>query len=659
MRTLPADLLAAQRSASAEPQVDVVIENSMAGMRRLDVAQLDATANTIAKHDVCVAGDGSVTRVRSDGAGSILRQRNATPGIGSGYAAVWSSLASGKGNQIACAARGSRVAIVYIDAAGTGIKIIESLDSGATFGGENAVVTAAAAAADLAVAYKSSSGDLAIAWATATTLNIIKRASGVFGAASGSGASFSSLNGVAMAYGFDYDLVVTGVEVTTLKPSLWTIIYGDGSDAPVNTWGALNPQQQAESDASITYKAPSLAVTDAYRVDFVEADAFTGGNTRVYRTTMHPAMTFAAGPFTLRTPVPVNYAGAEGLALAADSGGSGFLYESAPDAVFRAPLSQVTATVTPSVLAAQIDDTPHGTSGWIDIDNASGAYAGPPPPIDIGNLVGIAWGYRTASGLLSSRMADLWIASYEYRRGGGRSVLRLHVEGGWEMLRRNRQRAQIVHTADTYLTILQRIFSRAGLQLTSSSVSTRAQTVTPKFTIAPDASGFDAVLRALAFLADRIRMRTIAGATITEPLASAASDYTFGVAHPLREVALAAAPPAVNEAQVLGANAFGESIDFTNAALSLGARQEQRDLTSATGAAAAATAVAHLRQRALDVAAGSVVVPPNCGQELLDAIDFTDALISPTAIKRRVAEIRWRYDRRRAVYEQTIGLGAM
>jgi hypothetical protein len=256
-------------------------------------------------------------------------------------------------------------------------------------------------------------------------------------------------------------------------------------------------------------------------------------------------------------------------------------------------------------------------------------------------------------------MADLWVASYEYRRGGGRSVLRLHVEGGWEILRRSRQRAQVVHTADSYLTVLLRIFSRAGLQLTSASVSTRAQTVTPKFTIAPDATGFDSVRRALAYLADCIRMRTIAGATITEPLASAASDYTFGAAHPLREVSLVTEPPAVTEAQGLGAGAFGESIDFANAGLGIGTREEQRDLTSATGATAAATAIAHLRQRALDVAAGSIVVPPNCGQELLDAVDFTDALISASAVKRRVTEIRWRYDRRRGVYEQTIGLGSL
>ena len=50
--------------------------------------------------------------------------------------------------------------------------------------------------------------------------------------------------------------------------------------------------------------------------------------------------------------------------------------------------------------------------------------------------------------------------------------------------------------------------------------------------------------------------------------------------------------------------------------------------------------------------AGSIVVPPHCGAELLDVIDFSDASISASAMKRRIAGIRWRYDRHRAVYEQ-------
>jgi hypothetical protein len=660
MRTLSADLLAAQRSASAEPRVDVVIENAIGGMRRVDFTLLDGTAQTIGKHGVAVAADGSVSRVRSDNAGNILQQRVAPPVPGIAWAS-WTTLASGKGNVVAIAARGTRVAIVYADAAGTGIKIRESTDSGATYGAETAVVTAAAAVVSLAVAYKNSSGDLAITWVTAAQLNIIKRTAGAFGAAAGAALTVSSLSGVAICYGFDWDIVLTGVEAATLARTLWTIVYGDGSDAAAGTWGTLYPQQQAESDSSVTYSAPAIVYTDTYRINFVEADAFTGGATRTYRTSVHPAKTFVAGANTLRTPAPVNYAGAEGLALAADAGGTGYLYESAPDAIYRAPQSQSLLTLTPDVIAVELEERLDATGGYIEIDNASGAYAGPPAPIAAGNLVSISWGYRTAAGLQSSKMADLWIAACEHRRTGGVSTLRLHVEGGWEILRRNRQRTQIVHTgAETYQQVLIRIFSRAGLHLSASAASTRAVTLAPaRFTIHPQASGFEAAQQALDFLADRIRMNTLAGAVLTEPLVAAASDYTYGAAHPLRDVRLRTERPSVAEAHAFGAGAFGEALDFATAAQGGGTREQQRDITSATGAAAAATATAHLRRRALDAAAGRIVVPPNCGQELLDVVDFSDALVAPAAVKRRVSSIRWTYDRRRAAYEQTLTLGAL
>src|SRR6476646_1336286 len=191
MRSIPADLLATQKSASAEPFVDVVASNEIAGARRLDFVQLNATSNPIAKHDLAVAGDGSVTRVRID-AGAVKQDRATDPGA-TGPWNTWTSLATGMGTNVACAAKGTRVIVVYTDAAGTGIKMRESTDSGATYAAEVAVVTAGAAVTDLAVAYKNSAGDHAIVFGTATALNIIKRTSGAYGSVSTHGTAFSSV----------------------------------------------------------------------------------------------------------------------------------------------------------------------------------------------------------------------------------------------------------------------------------------------------------------------------------------------------------------------------------------------------------------------------------------------------------------------------------
>ncbi|MBI2724600.1 MAG: hypothetical protein HYX50_06005 [Chloroflexi bacterium] len=655
MRPLSAELLAAQRSASAEPRVDVSVENSVAGARRYDFAQLDATANTIARHGAAVAADGSLTRVRSDGAGAVLRQRVVNPAVGPW--STWLTQATGKGAQVAVAAKGARVVIAYTDAAGTGIKLVESTDSGATFGAEVAVTTAAAALTGLAVACKNSSGDVGIAWTTAATLSLIKRTSGAFGAASASGISVSSLNGLALVYAADWDIALTGVEATSLRRTLWTIIFGDGGDVAANTWGALMVQQQAESDSSVSYAAPSIVYTDSYRITFVELDAFTGGATRTWRASLHPSTTFASGANAFRTPAPVAYTGAEGLALTADAGAAGYVYECAPDAVYRASRAQALLTLTDSVVAVRLYEGATATSGEIDLDNSAGAFAGPLPPIAIGNLVALAWGYRASAGYQSSRMADLWVAGVEYVREGGLSLLRLHLEGGWEVLRRNHQRTQVVHTGtETAAQVLQRILARAGLLL-SGTMSARAGALTPKFTVHPATSAFTATQQLLALLADRLRMTANAGVEMLEPLGGDATAYAWGQTHPVHQARLLIAPAAANQAQVFGAGAYGEAIDFPSAALALGAPEQQRDANAATAAAAAATAVATLRRRALEASAGRIAGPPNCGQQILDVIDFTDALVSPAAVRRRVAAIDWRYDRRRAVYEQTLTLG--
>jgi hypothetical protein len=657
VRTLSSALTTAQQAASREPYVAVTVENLIGSLRRLDFTQLDNSGSSLGRHGVAVAGDGSVTRVAGNGAGRIDIQHIANPGAGSSWGS-WGVLASGKGNQLAVAACGAHVVVVYNDAAGTGIYYVESTDYGASYGAETAVATAAAAVLGLAVALKNTGGDLAVAWLTAATLNIIKRTAGAFGAASGAGISTASLNGVAMCYGADWDIAVTGEEVTTNKRTLWTIAYGDGFDLAPNTWGVLNAQQQAESDSGVALIAPAIVYTDGYHLDYVEQATYGGGKTRTYRTTLHQLQSYVAGANIMSTPVPTAYFGVNGLALAADVSGTGWYYETAANLVTRAPQAQSLTTLTADVLAVAIDERGDATRGYVELDNAGGAYAGPPAPIALGNRVNLSWGYRTASGLQSSQMAGLSIASYEYRRAGGVSTLRLQVEGGWELLRRNRQRAQVVQTSGvSWFQLLSRVMSRAGLNLTSSGASARATGTTPQFTIDPQTSGFDAVQQALAFLADRIRMNVLGG-VLTERLAGAASTYTYGGAHPLREARLVGAPPPVSDVQVHGLLAIGEDIDYASAAVGLGTRELARDLNAVNGANAITSATARRRQRALDAPAGALVVPPNCGQEVLDLVDFTDAAISASAVKRRVAGIDWRYERRRGVYEQTLHLGA-
>ena len=165
MRTIGAPLTAAQKAATGAPYVTAVVQNNVEHVRRLDFATLNSTVNSTAKHDIAVAADNSITRVRMEG-GIVKQQRvlEANAGTPANWDA-WNTLVTPVGAQVACAAIGARVIIVYLDAAGTTILMRESTDSGATFAGQVTVAgPVASVVLDLAVAYKNSTGDLMVFW---------------------------------------------------------------------------------------------------------------------------------------------------------------------------------------------------------------------------------------------------------------------------------------------------------------------------------------------------------------------------------------------------------------------------------------------------------------------------------------------------------------
>jgi hypothetical protein len=680
MRSISATLLAAQRAASGQPYVSVIAENRVDGVVRLDPEVADTTANTIAAHGAGVVATLRLLRARMD-AGAV--KHSMTSNVGSPISTTWSTDQTGKGTQLAVATQksGSRAAIVYTDAAGTGIKIIESTDSATTFGAEAAVVTAPAAVTALAACYDAdNSGDMLVAWCEAAALKVIRRVAGVWGAAATSPTAVQSYSGVAVMHDTDYRIIATGVEQTTLRPTLWTLAYGDGFDYTAGTWTAYNIQQQAESDAAVTYRSPFLGFVDTYVATYVEVDAFSGGATRAWRTgRVFPLTGLGAGAYSWRTPTPVDYGQLPGLALAT----AGNVYiESAPDRVLRELPGLDTTDLSARVLAVDVTESDRDMRGHVDIDNTDGAYAGPPAPIAVGNQVTIGFGYTTTAGNEASTMAEYEIrcvarccfaarsqalarlrrpTAIEYRRTGGISIIRLVLAGGWARLRRDRQRTSIVHAGGslTYGTIISRLFSRGGMTMFASAPSSRAGTVKPAFQIAPQTNAYDALRQALQFIADRIIMKPGNTALLTEPLASDTTDYTFGTDHAVYDSEIALLAPPAAEAYAYGAGTFGEAIDYPTAQQRLAPRAERRDLTSTTPAAAAATAAAHLRQLQLDQPAGELRVPPCCGLEVLDVIDITDTYIASAAVTRRVRSLRWRYDAIAGGYEQHIALGAV
>ena len=74
MRSISAELDAAQRSASRDPEIAAVIRNDVECVRRLDFTTVNDTVNAVGNHDCAVTDDGTFHRVRMD-AGTVKYQR--------------------------------------------------------------------------------------------------------------------------------------------------------------------------------------------------------------------------------------------------------------------------------------------------------------------------------------------------------------------------------------------------------------------------------------------------------------------------------------------------------------------------------------------------------------------------------------------------------
>jgi len=81
-----------------------------------------------------------------------------------------------------------------------------------------------------------------------------------------------------------------------------------------------------------------------------------------------------------------------------------------------------------------------------------------------------------------------------------------------------------------------------------------------------------------------------------------------------------------------------------------------RNLTSVAQVESRADAL--LRRASLESVNGEITVPVNCGQELYDVIEVTDALAGLAAGRRGVVGIELRYATEKPLYKQRIRLGA-
>jgi hypothetical protein len=653
MRSLSAALLDAQRSASATPYLRVTVDDRIGGIRRLAFQRLYTGAEPDGYHAATMPGDGSLLRSRVDG-GRLYYQRVSSPGPSSDYA-TWSDLGTVGSGDTALTSNGANVLLLHLDTDTKRVRLRESSDYGATLGSPITLVTAPSGVTWLAAAMKSN-GDALLLYSVGATVYRLKRTSGVWGSGAAWSNSVAAVSGLACRYTADFNALVAGEDADG-DAFLWSVIYGDGFLQAPDTWSPLREVMRASAGSSVTYRSPFLGRPDTHRLTVVEK--YTGSQS--YARPYHGYSPATAGyaDNLWREPVPFDFDTDYGLAIAHSATAA---WLCAPSGVWTAPLTVDPLDLTADVLEATVEDRPPPAGGTMRIvlRNDDGRYTDE-PLLKPGAEVRVSPGYVTESGTESSYGPAYWIDGIERISGDGEGCVVLHGRDAWGLLASWRARRQFAWAAGQrrVFAILQFLLARAGLEFTSVGGSPESVNLFPSFTIHPGDSGLTSVRRLLGLLPDVILMRG-EFAFLKEPLSTEASVYSYGTNHALLGGRYRELAAAVNRAQVFGSSVFAERLDWPAVATGYDRLVQVHDLNLTTVLQAQDRGDALLREAALAAEDGSITVPVNCGQELYDVIDVTDAAAGLAADKHRVLAIELRYSTGASpTYVQRLSLGGL
>jgi hypothetical protein len=660
MRTLSSTLTAAQRSSSRLPYVKVEILDRVAGITRLNWARLYSGSEPDFHHAAAMPGDGSLVRARVDPSGyQLYRQRVASPGPGSDFS-PWTGVCTvSSASGIALASRGFRVLLLYADTDQRTILVRESTDYGATFGSPTSITTAASTVGWLAAAINDSDV-VCLFYSVAGTVYAVKRTGGTWGSPSAWTNSAAAITGIGCVHQGDWNLAICG-EDSAGSNKVWTCVYGDGYSQSPGTWSSLAELTVASPGSNVEFRCPYVNFPDVFRIFFVEKYSGTASYSRPCWS--HSLATAEYISNLWREPVPFNLTSSYGLALAHSST---YAWLSAPYGVWRAALSPSSVDVTNDLIGLSAQTVPFSGKMQIELRNDDGRYSAPPSPLKLGSEILVSPGYRTGSGIEVSSGTACWLEGWTYRFPVGAdqrvrpNTFVIHASDAWGLLERWKARRQFAWASGSVniFQLLNFIMARAGLEFSSFSNSDALVNHYPAFTINPGESGKTAVLRLLSMVPDVLFFRGNCG-YIINPQASDSSVYAYGTSHAILEAEYARHVKQANRVQVFGSGVFTEDWDWEEIDLVYDRLAQVHDINLDTETEAHARGEAMLRHAAIEGLDGYILVPLNCGQELYDVIDITDALAGLSAAKRRVLSLDHTYDTPKAIYTLKIGLGGV
>ena len=551
-------------------------------------------------------------------------------------------------------ASGTRALLTSVRTDGISIEVRESTNSGGAFGASTVIATAGGTVSAAAGALLDGTGSAAVLFASGGTVFATWRTgTGAWSAPAAWTHTLTSVSGLAVRGGADYEVLVSGVDGAG-DAGVWATLLGAGALLAVGAWDALSEVTLASAGTGVSYLGTSFAQVAVPRAAVVES--LSGGGSAPRVQVVSGVAGSSAVSFRWRDPLPFAHASAHGVAMAADLASA---WLSAPHGLWHASATTPLEDLTEDVL--ELDASQSLTNGRLRLvlRNDDGRYhaANAPVALEPRSELRVDPGYVTTAGAEQSSGPRYWITSIVRRHEGGAGTLEIEAVNHWGVLRAWSAPRQFSWAAGSLAAwlVIDCILGRAGLRLLSSG-SAEAVLHQPAVTVRAGQDGASAVRRVLEALPDELRPE-LGGFRPIEPLASDATDYAYGLDHPLLAVRARTSDRPAGWSRVLGSGVFGEAVD--DEALRVGAASVIAvDDNLTTQPRVDARAQTLLRQSALASDLGEVVAPVNAGQEVGDVIELTDATAGLDATHARVTALRLRYIRggARPRYDLTLSL---
>ncbi len=673
--TLTAELTAHQKSNARRPSLKAIVANERAGVDVLRWQRWYSGPETDSPNAAAVTPTGALLRAYND-AGTLKTSRVAAPDAFASFSAWTTTAAATAATGIALAARTGEALLAYVDSAGLKLQLRTSTDDGATWSAPALIVTEASAIGAVALAF-TPSGDACLFYTlgTSSTLKRLRRTAGVW-AASGTNwsksASVATLTGIAVCHdSADFQLVITGTEVTTNNPRVWGASMGD-TFLPPNFWTGPSPIAEADALSTVSFKSPTLAVlgTQATGRDlhalFTHRESGNVAEDRVYYT--HAAALTDAPSGTWIEPFPHEATGQHGPSLAA-AAGSADVFLTSPSGVWHASRGQV-SDVSSRVLSCDYEITPTSSRCRLELDNHDGSLSQLPttdfPAVMLGATLTLTPGYNVDGAVEAGVAEPFEIVRIAYSLSRGRRSVTLECSGAWERLARWRapQAIQFAPAATARDAIFIKIAGRAGVRAANGSSphapSSDWSASQPAFAIAAGERGDSVLSRLLEPVSDFMRPSAdqleAIGPTTADPPA-----YALGVE--LSAAILFDAPQPANWVRLQGPGRYADAVAYNDAYGSGPILRTVRNLgaTDNTKAAAWAANAAPARRDVVMTEHGQLTLPFHAGLQLLDVVSVADIALELPTTSYRIIGIRFTFSRKdpNPRYDTTLTLGGL